>query len=121
MAEAIFKALDLHKHFRGLRAADGVTVEVGRGEFRAIIGPNGAAKSTFFNLVPVFISPDRGSVVFDGHDVTAVRPYRLFRHGTSRTFHIASILADLTVRENLEIARLSHHRRLFDVFRPAPG
>lgn len=116
MSEPVFRALDLHKHFDGVRATDGVTLEVEAGEFRAIIGPNGAGKSTFFNLITGFVVPDRGRITFEGRDITGEPPYRLFHQGISRTFQITNILAELTVLENVQVALLSRHRRLLDLF-----
>jgi branched-chain amino acid transport system ATP-binding protein len=120
MTEAILALENLHKSFGGLRAANGIHLEVDRGEFRAVIGPNGAGKTTLFNLVTGFLQPDSGRTFLDGRDVTGFPPYRLFHAGVSRTFQITSIFPDLSVEENLQIALLSHRRRLFDVFgRPA--
>jgi branched-chain amino acid transport system ATP-binding protein len=119
MTEAILGVVDLHKRFGGVRAADRIHLEVGRGEFRAIIGPNGAGKTTLFNLITGFLHPDSGRTFLDGRDVTGFPPYRLFRAGLSRTFQITSVFPDLNVRENLQVALLSHHRQLFDVFRAA--
>jgi branched-chain amino acid transport system ATP-binding protein len=119
MPEPVFRAIALHKHFNGVVAADGVSLAVAAGEFRAIIGPNGAGKSTFFNMITGFIAPDRGRIVFEGHDITGLAPYRLFHRGISRTFQITNILADLTVLENVQVALLSRHRRLFDIISSA--
>lgn len=119
MSEPVFSATGLHKRFDGVRAADGVNLEVAAGEFRAIIGPNGAGKSTFFNMITGFIIPDRGTITFEGKPITGEPPYRLFHRGISRTFQITNILADLTVLQNVQVALLSKHRRLLDVFRRA--
>jgi branched-chain amino acid transport system ATP-binding protein len=121
MTDTILRVVDLHKRFGGVRAASGIHLEVVRGEFRAIIGPNGAGKTTFFNLVTGFLQPDSGRTYLGGRDVTGSPPYRLFHAGLSRTFQITSVFPDLSVEENLQVALLSHHRRLFDVFRPAVG
>lgn len=116
MAEPVFQAIELRKHFDGVQAADGVSLAVERGEFRAIIGPNGAGKSTFFNMITGFVVPDSGRILFEGRDITGEPPYRLFHQGVSRTFQITNVLADLSVLENVQIALLSRHRRFFDIF-----
>jgi branched-chain amino acid transport system ATP-binding protein len=116
MPEPIFRAIELRKRFGGVQAAGGISLEVESGEFRAIIGPNGAGKSTFFNMISGFIVPDSGQLVFEGRDITGTPPYRLFHQGISRTFQITNILTDLTVLENVQIALLSQHRRLLDLF-----
>ena len=121
MTEPIFRTEHLSKRFGGVTATDDVTLAVAAGEFRAIIGPNGAGKSTFFNLVSGVLPPDSGAVFFRGQEITSLPPYRLFRAGISRTFQITSVMADQTVRQNLEVALLSYHRMLFDMIRPAQG
>ena len=118
MSEAILRVVNLNKAFGGLRAANNVCLDVVPGEFRAIIGPNGAGKSTFFNLISGFLQPDSGRIFMAGEDITGRPPYALFHSGMSRTFQITSIFAELSVLENLQIALLSHRRRLFHALRP---
>ena len=89
-------------------------MSVEAGEFRAIIGPNGAGKSTFFNMITGFVTPDSGRIFFEDDDITGDPPHRLFHRGISRTFQITSILADLSVLENVQIALLSRDRKIFD-------
>jgi branched-chain amino acid transport system ATP-binding protein len=119
MSEPIFRVSGLRKAFGGLRATDDVSFEVDRAEFRAIIGPNGAGKSTLFNLCTGFLKADSGRVSFQGADITDAAPHRRFRAGMSRTFQISAVFADLTVLENVQAALLSHHRRLYNLVRPA--
>ncbi len=119
MAEPIFRARGLHKRFGGLAAANDVSFDVARAEFRAIIGPNGAGKSTLFNLITGFLRPDAGSVLFEGREITGTPPHRLFRQGMSRTFQITNIFTNLSVIENVQIALLSHHGRLYRVLQRA--
>jgi branched-chain amino acid transport system ATP-binding protein len=116
MAEPLFQAIKLRKNFAGVCAADDLSLAVARGEFRAIIGPNGAGKSTFFNMITGFLTPDSGKIMLEGDDITGRPPHQLFHRGISRTFQITSILADLTVLENVQITLLSCHRRTLDVF-----
>ena len=121
VAEPILRTEALHKQFGGLAATDGVSFDVARAEFRAIIGPNGAGKSTLFNLLTGFLRPDAGRVLFEGRDITATPPHRMFRRGVSRTFQITNIFTNLSVMENVQIALLSHRGRLYRVLRPADG
>jgi branched-chain amino acid transport system ATP-binding protein len=121
MTAPLFRTEDLWKHFGGVTGTREVTLAVQPGEFRAIIGPNGAGKSTFFNLVSGFLRPDAGAVFFNGREITGLPPYKLFRAGISRTFQITSVLADQTVRQNVEVALLSYHRKLFGMWRLATG
>jgi branched-chain amino acid transport system ATP-binding protein len=118
MREAILRVVNLSKSFGGLRASNSICLDVVPGEFHAIIGPNGAGKSTFFNLISGFLKPDSGQIFMAGEEITGRPPFALFHSGMSRTFQITSIFTELSVLENLQIALLSHRRRLFDALRP---
>jgi len=72
---------DVHLSFGGVTALAGVSLEVNRHDFLAIIGPNGAGKTSIFNCVSGIYTPTRGRIVFDGHDITRLRPHRRARHG----------------------------------------
>ena len=63
----------------GVLAVDNCSLKVERGSITGLIGPNGAGKSTLFNIVAGNIAPDSGTIIFDGHDVTGLKPHQLFR------------------------------------------
>jgi branched-chain amino acid transport system ATP-binding protein len=92
---------DLHMHFGGIRAVDGVTVSIGKGSITGLIGPNGAGKSTLFNVIAGLFPPTSGRVWLDGEEITGLPPHALFHKGLLRTFQIAHEFSTLTVRENL--------------------
>ena len=91
----------LHRSFYGIRALDGVDLVVEPGTITGLIGPNGAGKTTLFNCVSGLIPPERGSVVFDGRDITGRRPDHVTQAGLVRTFQIARGFPRLSVLENL--------------------
>ena len=91
----------LHMHFGGIRAVNGVSLEIPRGRITGLIGPNGAGKTTFFNVVAGHHKPTAGRVYLDGEDVTGLTAHELFARGLLRTFQIAHEFSTLTVRENL--------------------
>ena len=92
------------KHFGSLIAVNDISMTVEPGELRAIIGPNGAGKTTFFNLITGFFTPTAGRIVFDGEDITGLRPARRVWRGIARTFQVTQMFPELTTRENLRIA-----------------
>lgn len=100
----ILQAVDVHKHFGGLRAVDGMSLTVERGSLMGIIGPNGAGKSTFFCLLAGQYPLTSGNVLFKGQDVTRLPAYRRARLGLARTFQLTRALARMTVLENLMLA-----------------
>ncbi|ARP87043.1 ABC transporter ATP-binding protein [Bordetella genomosp. 9] len=109
----------LTKRFGGVTAVDGIDFDVAGGEFLALIGPNGAGKSTTFNMVGGQIKPSAGTVTLDGRELTGLHPRDIWRLGVGRTFQIAETFASLTVVENVQMALLSHRRRIFSLWRPA--
>jgi branched-chain amino acid transport system ATP-binding protein len=92
---------DLHMHFGGIRAVDGVSLEIASGTITGLIGPNGAGKTTLFNIIAGLYKPTAGHVFLDGDDVTGLPPHALFAKGLLRTFQTAHEFSTLTVRENL--------------------
>ena len=92
---------DVVKHFGGLAAVDGVSMEIKQGTITGLIGPNGAGKSTLFNLIAGNLNPESGSIYLDGEDVTGLKPHVLFSKGLLRTFQIAHEFQSLSVLDNL--------------------
>ncbi|HEX7022920.1 MAG TPA: ABC transporter ATP-binding protein [Trueperaceae bacterium] len=110
----------LAKSFGGLRAVNGCSLEVARGSITGLIGPNGAGKTTLFGLISGFHQPDRGRVVFNGHDITGLPPHQVFRRGLCRTFQIPREHAGMTVLENLMLVPAGQLGESFwnPIFRP---
>jgi branched-chain amino acid transport system ATP-binding protein len=103
----------LSKHFAGITAVDDVSIKLYEGEILGIIGPNGAGKTTLFDVISGFLVPDRGSIEFEGRDVTRARPRRRARLGLGRSFQDARLFGALTVHQTLCIA-LDRDLRVFD-------
>jgi len=81
-----------------------VNLRVQRGQIHALIGPNGAGKTTCFNLLTKFLIPTRGSILFNGHDITLEKPAQIARRGVIRSFQISATFPHLSVLENVRIA-----------------
>ena len=92
---------DVVKHFGGVAAVDGVSMEIKQGTITGLIGPNGAGKSTLFNLIAGNLNPESGTIYLDGEDVTGLKPHMLFSKGLLRTFQIAHEFQSLSVLDNL--------------------
>ena len=110
---SLLQVRNLSKAFGGVRAVDDISFDLAAGELLALIGPNGAGKSTTFNMVGGQLPATTGSVRLDGHELVGMRPRDIWRLGVGRTFQIAATFASLTVVENVQMALLSHHRRIF--------
>ena len=118
-SRALLSVQRLAKAFGGVRAVDDVSFDLAAGEMLALIGPNGAGKTTCFNMVGGQLAPDAGSVTLAGVELVGLKPEAIWRHGVGRTFQIAETFASLTVRENVQLALLSHHRRILGAWRAA--
>jgi branched-chain amino acid transport system ATP-binding protein len=106
----------LTKRFGGLFAVRDVTTRFEQGQISAIIGPNGAGKTTFFNLVSGAHRPTSGRIVFDGADVTRLRPDQVAKLGVARTFQTTHLFDGATVLDNLIVGhRLRTDSTFWDV------
>jgi branched-chain amino acid transport system ATP-binding protein len=107
----LLSARALSKSFGGLRALDGVDLELAEGEILGVIGPNGAGKTTLFSLVAGSLAPTSGEVFLDGESVSGLPAHRLVRSGIVRTHQIVRPFFNLTVLENATVAAIHGARR----------
>jgi branched-chain amino acid transport system ATP-binding protein len=97
----------LSKYFVGLRALDGVSFNLSRGEILGLIGPNGSGKTTLINVVTGLLPATGGQVFVDGVEITNKKPYQIAHAGLARTFQTIRLFRELTVLENVEVAAVS--------------
>jgi len=100
---SLLEVNNVTKAFGSLVAVRNVSLTVEPGELRAIIGANGAGKTTFFNLISGLFAPSAGAIVFDGRDITKLVPHRRVALGMARTFQITEIFPELSIAENVRI------------------
>ena len=98
---------DLSKNFGGVRAVDKLTVTIEKGEIFGLIGPNGSGKSTAVNLICGVFSVSEGAILLNGKDLGTMPPHRRLRAGIARTFQNIRLFGELTVWQNLSVARNS--------------
>jgi branched-chain amino acid transport system ATP-binding protein len=91
--------------FGGLKAVQSFGLELPKGGLYGLIGPNGAGKTTVFNLLTGVYRPDAGSIRLDGNELIGLRPHQIARAGMSRTFQNIRLFPDLSVLDNVRIAR----------------
>ena len=106
----------LTKSYGGVHAVRGVSFELAAGEILALIGPNGAGKSTCFDMLNGQRTPDTGRIRLLGEAITGKPPRAVWRLGVGRTFQITATFPTMTVRENVQVALVSHGRHLFNFF-----
>ena len=104
----VLEARHLAKAFSGVQAVDDVGFSVEAGRLLAMIGPNGAGKTTCFNMLNGQLAPDAGEVLLNGRVITGLKPREIWRLGVGRTFQITATFTSMSVRENVQMALISH-------------
>ncbi|SOY50602.1 High-affinity branched-chain amino acid transport ATP-binding protein BraF (plasmid) [Cupriavidus taiwanensis] len=99
----ILETVGLRKEFKGFVAVNDVSLKVTRGHIHALIGPNGAGKTTCFNLLTKFLDPTRGTIRFNGAEISGEKPAQVARRGVVRSFQISAVFPHLTVLDNVRI------------------
>lgn len=101
MTAPLLQVKSLQRSFYGVKAVDGLDLEVQEGTITGLIGPNGAGKTTAFQCITGVIEPDAGNVIFAGQDIAGASPDKISRTGLLRTFQIARGISRLSVLDNL--------------------
>jgi len=112
---AVLEVNGLRKEFGAILAVDDVSFSLQKGELLALIGPNGAGKSTCFNMLMGQLKMSAGSVLLNGASITGLKPRQIWRKGVGRTFQITGTYASMTVIENVQMALISHHRKVYSL------
>jgi branched-chain amino acid transport system ATP-binding protein len=110
--DALLQTTGLSLAFGGVVAAQGIDFSLRAGERLAVIGANGAGKTTFINMVTGYLKPSAGTVHFDGSDITGRHPRQIVRRGIARSFQLPQLFLEHTVRESLELAVAARGARL---------
>ncbi len=112
----MLKAEKVTRKFGELVAVNEVSLEIPKGEIHALIGSNGAGKTTFMDTVVHRVMPTSGKIWFDGEDITGISPELLPRKGMCKCFQITKLFMKLTVFENVRIALISRRGSTYDFF-----
>lgn len=109
----VLEVRGLSKSFGAIKAVDDVNFSLNKGELLALIGPNGAGKSTCFNMMMGQLKPTAGTVFLNGENLAGNLPRQVWRKGVGRTFQITGTYQSMTVVENVQMALISHYKRVF--------
>jgi branched-chain amino acid transport system ATP-binding protein len=107
-AEYQLRVENIHLSFGGLKALNGVTTGVKKGEIFSIIGPNGAGKTCLLNCINRFYRPEGGSVIFEGRDITLMKPHKIAGLGIARTFQNVELFSHMSVLDNIKLGAHVH-------------
>jgi branched-chain amino acid transport system ATP-binding protein len=109
---ALLQAQGISLKFGGVVAADGIDFQLKPGERIAVIGANGAGKTTFINMVTGYIKPSAGQIHFDGADITGLHPRQIVHRGIGRSFQLPQLFLEHTVRASVELAVAARQGRM---------
>lgn len=103
--DPIISLKNVTHYFGGLRAVHNFNLDLPRGALWGLIGPNGAGKTTIFNLITGVYKPTEGKILFEGEDITGLKSHLIIDKGIARTFQNLRIFNDLSVLDNIRVAR----------------
>ncbi|WP_353194063.1 ABC transporter ATP-binding protein [Pusillimonas noertemannii] len=109
--DIIIETHNVTRRFGAFTALKNVSIQFERGKLTSIIGPNGAGKSTYFNVLSGAFPPSEGRVVFQGKDLSGLKPHQFSHAGISKSFQITNIFPNFSTRQNVEIALQAHVSR----------
>ncbi|MCO5119635.1 MAG: ATP-binding cassette domain-containing protein [Burkholderiaceae bacterium] len=104
---ALLRIRGIEKRFGGLRAVDGVGMDIAEGELLGLIGPNGSGKTTLLNVLSGHMRADAGEVSLDGRNVLGLNPTRLTRLGVLRMFQMTRVFNRITAFDNLIVCGMA--------------
>ena len=107
--DAALEVNEVHKHFGGIHAVNGVSLVLEPGRIYGLIGPNGSGKTTLFNCITGIERLDAGRICLDGARIDGLKPYQIARRGVGRTFQVIRVFPELTALENLLVVTTGPH------------
>jgi len=108
MGEALLKIREVSKHFGGVYAVNGVSLDVKKGGICGLVGPNGSGKTTLFNTILGLYRPDGGSISFDGRHINNLPPHRIYDLGLVNAFQLPRLFYQMGVLDNMLVAARGH-------------
>ncbi len=103
---------NVSKSFGGVKAVDRCTFEVKTNTITSLIGPNGAGKTTVFNIISGLTKPDSGTIKLLDENITSMQAYKIAQAGISRTFQITKVFRNLSIKDNLLIAKKTNQEEM---------
>ncbi len=108
MEEALLRIREVSKHFGGVYAVNGVSLDIKTGSIWGLVGPNGSGKTTLFNTVLGLHRPDEGAIYFNNHCISNLPPHKIYALGLVNAFQIPRPFQRLSVLDNMLVAARGH-------------
>jgi len=113
--EALLKIREVSKHFGGVYAVNGVSLDINHGGICGLVGPNGSGKTTLFNTILGLHRPDQGEIYFHGERINNLAPHQIYKLGLVNAFQLPRLFYNLSVLDNMLVAARGHQGdRLFN-------
>ena len=115
MEEAILRIREVSKHFGGVYAVNGVSLDIKQSGICGLVGPNGSGKTTLFNTVLGLYRPDEGTICFNGRCINNLPPHQIYALGLVNAFQLPRLFLQMSVLDNMLVAARAHQGdRLFN-------
>jgi branched-chain amino acid transport system ATP-binding protein len=115
MEEALLRISEVSKHFGGVYAVNGVSLDINHGGICGLVGPNGSGKTTLFNIILGLYEPDQGAIYFKGKLINNLAPHQIYELGVVNAFQLPRLFFNLSVMDNMLVAaRGQQGDRLFN-------
>ena len=108
MEETLLKITEISKHFGGVYAVNGVSLDVKKGGICGLVGPNGSGKTTLFNTILGLYRPDEGNIYFNGTCTNRLAPHQIYSLGLVNAFQIPRLFFQMSVLDNMLVAARGH-------------
>jgi branched-chain amino acid transport system ATP-binding protein len=108
MQEALLRIREVSKHFGGVYAVNGVSLDINRSGIHGLVGPNGSGKTTLFSVILGLHKPDQGLIYFNGKCINNVAPYQIYELGLVNAFQLPRLFYNLSVLDNMLVAARGH-------------
>ena len=108
MEETFLRIRDVSKHFGGVYAVSGISLDIKGGSIWGLVGPNGSGKTTLFNTVLGFYRPDNGAIYFNGNCISHMAPHQIYALGLVSAFQLPRLFQRMSVLDNMLVAARGH-------------
>jgi len=115
MEDVLLRVKEVSKHFGGVYAVNGVSLDINHGGICGLVGPNGSGKTTLFNTILGLHKPDQGEIYFQNESISHLAPHKIYERGLVNAFQIPRLFYSLSVMDNMLVAaRGQQGDRLFN-------
>jgi branched-chain amino acid transport system ATP-binding protein len=108
IGDVLLELEDVHMHFGKVRALEGISLHIRKGEIHSVIGPNGAGKTVMMNIINGLYRPQKGDIRYKGQKINSLKPYKRAELGIARTFQKVEVFGGMTVLDNIRLGRHIH-------------